>query len=451
MKTKIRFILLFLLSCLSLQAETDKVLLRIDGTEIPVDEFNYYFQRSAQKSGKTPGEYLPRFLDFKLKVADARRMCLDTLPDFRNQYEILRTSLLKTILTDEKQKRELCHSLYLQQNARLSLQDWIKMEEITILLPQHTTVNEERKARQTIDSIYIALEQGASFSELAKNYSDVLGQPSAWQPSVRLLSEVAGQLACLSAGNYSKPFYSPLGIHIVKLIDRKPCLSFDEAYPFLSRYITQTSFTTSFFKQPLYEQWLSGTIDMNTLPFRELYEGLLITYWDNRSPQTKITSPTEKDLESYFKKHKTDYRWELPHFRGAVIHCLNKKAASKIKKYLKKLPETEWEAALSQISKTHPELRAKIETGLFQIGTNCYIDKLAFKCGSFSPEQDLPHTFILGKRLKKGAEKYTDVREQVEKDYLKTLQQEKTSGLEQRFKVEINQDVLKTVNCSGNI
>lgn len=44
----------------------------------------------------------------------------------------------------------------------------------------------------------------------------------------------------------------------------------------------------------------------------------------------------EDDLERFFKQHKSDYAWELPHYRGAVIHCKDRKTASAIKKQLKK-------------------------------------------------------------------------------------------------------------------
>lgn len=90
-------------------------------------------------------------------------MKLDTLPDFQNQYKILQATLLKSLLTDAAQKNELYHSLYNQQASRLSLQDWVKMEIITLRLPQHATAAEEKKARQTADSIYAALNRGASF------------------------------------------------------------------------------------------------------------------------------------------------------------------------------------------------------------------------------------------------------------------------------------------------
>ena len=43
----------------------------------------------------------------------------------------------------------------------------------------------------------------------------------------------------------------------------------------------------------------------------------------------------------------------------------------------------------------NPGMKVVAETGLFQIGTNPYVDKLAFKCGHFnSSRTDLPYAFL---------------------------------------------------------
>ena len=133
-----------------------------------------------------------------------------------------------------------------------------------------------------------------------------------------------------------------------------------------------------------------------------------------------------------------------------MIHCQNRKAASKIKKKLKKLPLSEWEKVLSQEAIRDSVYHAELETGLFQIGKNPYVDKLAFKCGSYLPHAELPYTFVLGKRLKKGPKEYQDVLDAVMTDYCEAQKESEMLALKRKFKVEINQDVLKTVNCDGS-
>jgi peptidyl-prolyl cis-trans isomerase SurA len=56
---------------------------------------------------------------------------------------------------------------------------------------------------------------------------------------------------------------------------------------------------------------------------------------------------------------------------------------------------------------------------------------------------------VKGKKLK-GPESYKDVRGKVEKDYLIYLEKQWNDALKHKYKVEINEEVLKTVNNSGN-
>ena len=46
-------------------------------------------------------------------------------------------------------------------------------------------------------------------------------------------------------------------------------------------------------------------------------------------------------------------------------------------------------------------MNATMEVGLFQIGKNAYVDKLAFKCGSLPKEKKYPYICVFGKKLKK--------------------------------------------------
>ena len=167
----------------------------------------------------------------------------------------------------------------------------------------------------------------------------------------------------------------------------------------------------------------------------QVSDGLLAAYWDKRHGGTKSGNISDKELQNYFESHKNDY--------------VNKKVASKLKKRLKKCPLNKWNEEISAFSQENPEWKVVVETGLFQIGTNPYVDKLAFKCGHFTPRTDLPYAFVLGKRLKKGPEDFQDVRNEVQRDYRLWTERAQMEELKRGFRIEINQDILKTVNCSG--
>lgn len=59
--------------------------------------------------------------------------------------------------------------------------------------------------------------------------------------------------------------------------------------------------------------------------------------------------------------------------------------ASAIKKQLKRKPVSQWEDVLHRLIGNASFPKARIETGVFQIGTNRYIDKLVLNVVTFSP------------------------------------------------------------------
>jgi peptidyl-prolyl cis-trans isomerase SurA len=158
---------------------------------------------------------------------------------------------------------------------------------------------------------------------------------------------------------------------------------------------------------------------------------------------------TTEELERFWSEHREEYGWGIPHYRGMVIHCKDKKEAKAIKKYLRKYPMALWEEALRRrVEQTG--VPCKFESGCYRIGENPFVDKLAFKCGSFVSLSDYPYTWILGEKLKKGPESMNDVKEKVEKGYRELMKSTEINRLRQKYSVEINEEVLKTVNNEGN-
>lgn len=412
-------------------AEDRRVLFRIDGEETSVEEFEHYYTQVYAVSRVSVEQFLPHFLYYKLKVADAKRQSWDTITDFRLQCSALQNEILKSEKRGVPQKQD-------------TLLNWVRFRQISFLLPQHASSEQERVARQRIDSVYTALKNGIPFEKLAQPYiKNLLPSPyldGEWIPERCLIKEFTEQLSTLKKGNYSAPFFSPLGIHIVYLLDRRQGVYPSGATGNVAVQKVANSGPT---------EWKDSLLNKARMELCQVSDGLLAAYWDKRHGGTKSGNISDKELQNYFESHKNDYAWDLPHFKGGVIHCLNKKVASKLKKRLKKCPLDKWNEEISAFSQENPEWKFVVETGLFQIGTNPYVDKLAFKCGQFTPRTDLPYAFVLGKRLKKGPEDFQDVRDEVLRDYRLWTERAQMEELKRGFRIEINQDILKTVNCSG--
>ena len=83
-------------------AEDRRVLFRIDGEETSVEEFEHYYTQVYAASRVSVERFLPHFLYYKLKVADAKRQSWDTITDFRLQCSALQNEILKS----EESKQE---------------------------------------------------------------------------------------------------------------------------------------------------------------------------------------------------------------------------------------------------------------------------------------------------------------------------------------------------------
>ena len=73
---------------------------------------------------------------------------------------------------------------------------------------------------------------------------------------------------------------------------------------------------------------------------------------------------------------------------------------------------------------------------------------MVFKLRSHSQEAfpDYPIDAVYGKKLKKYPDDYTDVREKVVEDYQDMLESEWVASLRRHYPVQIDYEVLKTIN-----
>ena len=384
---------LLLVSVLVGRAQGDAVLLTVNDEIVSRCEFEYHFSRSPEKRADV---FVETYGRFKQKVFVAKELGLDTL----HSYQERKGELL--LLLDDQEVGLTTSGVG---------KEWVQLKSVTYPLKQSASKDEIRRGQQYLDSLYIAWKEPTALKEMSEE--------ARWMETRFLLNEWQEELKNLEKGKWSKPFFSPLGIHLISWVDRKAG----------SDCCPNVSFADRVFQK------------------KELEEGLLVASLDDYL-QTMVTL-TEKDLEEWFRKNPLEYGVGTPHFRGAVIHCQNKKDAKVIKKYLKKYPECQWEEVSTQMPVSIAG-DCWIEVGLFRIGENPYVDKLAFGCGEFEILTDYPYTCVMGKRLKKGPKTFYDVRRKVENDCLNAKKNDDLETLMRKYRVEIDKEVLKTVNRAGN-
>ena len=96
--------------CLSLHAQTDPVIMTVNGKDITRSEFEYSYNKNNSDGvidKKSVDEYVPLFIDFKLKVAAAEDARYDTVTAIQKDLRSYKEQMvLPTIIDKDFIERE---------------------------------------------------------------------------------------------------------------------------------------------------------------------------------------------------------------------------------------------------------------------------------------------------------------------------------------------------------
>lgn len=98
----------------SAKTADDPVLLKIDGRETRLSEFEYLYNKNNQQQGvqQSRDEYLDMFLIYKLKVADAITAGIDTTKSFVTEFDKYRKELAAPYLLDKDLQEKILQDAY---------------------------------------------------------------------------------------------------------------------------------------------------------------------------------------------------------------------------------------------------------------------------------------------------------------------------------------------------
>lgn len=122
----------------------------------------------------------------------------------------------------------------------------IRVAHIMKSVPPGTDEKEAKQAEDQINDIYNKLQSGASFAELAKKYSDhkesaVRGGELNWFGTGDIIKDFSEPaFAIADTGKYTKPVHTLYGWHIIKLLEKKTPVAYEESRSFLESKINQS-------------------------------------------------------------------------------------------------------------------------------------------------------------------------------------------------------------------
>ena len=453
---------------------TDPVIMKINGKNITKSEFEYSFNKNNSDGvidKKTVEEYVPLYVDFKLKVAEAESQRLDTLSAIRKELDGYKEQMVVPTIVDSAYIEREARATYEQTAARFEGQDLLTASHILVLMRQDATAEQQAAAKVRIDSIYDALKAVPKdqlvekFAEMAKEKSDDKGSAQRGGALGQfgkgmMIPDFENAAYALKAGEMSAPVKSTVGWHIIYMTDRHPFESFEyhhdniikfleqrgvkeaSANAYLDSVANERKITRVELVDELHKQMMEKDADVKNLS-QEYYDGTLMYEVTKKDVWDKAQQDAQGQ-EAYFKAHKQDYAWDAPRFIGIVIHTKDAATMAKVKKLLKGVAEDD--LAKTAVSLNNDSVKVvRVERGIFKRGDNANVDKLVFgQKTELKPMSGYPETDVWGTKVK-APRSAKDVKGHVVTDYQNEQEKLWVEGLRKKFAVEVYDDVVKTV------
>lgn len=207
--------------------KADDVLMKVNNSPVTVDEFKYIYEKNNGKDAnytkKSIEEYLDLYSKFKLKVARAKDLKLDTIKSLQEELSGYKRQLANSYLTDKEILDHLLKELQERQN-----QD-IRFKHILVSNGEKTNDSLTNVAKMKINKIKAEIDGGKSFEAAAKEYSDDkasganggdLGFWTAMMPEG--FYELENAMYTLPIGKVSAPIKTRLGFHLIKVEEKRP-------------------------------------------------------------------------------------------------------------------------------------------------------------------------------------------------------------------------------------
>ncbi|MEO1051333.1 MAG: peptidylprolyl isomerase [Bacteroidota bacterium] len=222
------FITLLALSCKSEQPLTSSdndILFTVDGSPVTAEEFMYVYKKNNFNNEKAfqredIKDYLDLFVNFKLKIREAKALGMDTTASFNAEFNTYAEQLKKPYLTESGVTEKLINEAYQRMKEEVSA------SHILVRLKLQASPADTLKAYNRLLGVREQAVEGKPFEQLARQFSQ---DPSARNNGGNLGYFTAFQMVYpfesaayqTPVGDVSMPIRTRFGYHLVKVNDRR--------------------------------------------------------------------------------------------------------------------------------------------------------------------------------------------------------------------------------------
>ena len=204
--------------------DEEKILLSIEGSPVYNAEFIRVFEKNkdivVEDERKDFDDYFDLFVDFRLKLVQARDLHLDTLSSYTSDLSKYREQLIQPYLQNPEATERLVREAYDRTIEEVAA------SHILVMVKPEADPVDTLKAYQKITTARNKIINGAGFDSIARIYSE--------DPSVQMNNGNLGYFSAFSMvypfenaayntpiGKVSEPFRTQFGYHIVKVVDKR--------------------------------------------------------------------------------------------------------------------------------------------------------------------------------------------------------------------------------------
>ncbi len=204
-------------------SQNDPILMTINDIPVTKSEFERIYYKNNKDSvsdEKAIRDYMELFINFKLKVLEAKNLKLDTLPTFKQELQSYRKQLSAPYFVDKETEEKLLLEAYERKKWR------IRTSHILIKVSETASPADTLSAYNKAMEIKKRIDKGEDFASLAKEFSQddaskINGGDIGYLTVFTTVLPYENTAYKLKVGEVSNPVRSQYGYHIIKVTDRK--------------------------------------------------------------------------------------------------------------------------------------------------------------------------------------------------------------------------------------
>ena len=221
MKSKYLLIIVLFIVSKVFSQDSSHLLFTIDGDAYYSEEFLTVYQKNLKLVADNESnidDYLKLFIDYKLKVKEAKLISLDTFQKFKNELKQYKNNLVKPYLKDKEVTKKLVSEAYNRFKKE------VNVSHILIFINEDVTPKDTLTVYNKLIEARNLILKGADFGAIAKKYSE--------DPTVNENLGSVGYFTVLQmvypfeniayttpVNEISMPFKTKFGYHILKVND----------------------------------------------------------------------------------------------------------------------------------------------------------------------------------------------------------------------------------------